>query len=357
MTTTPTTATDSVLSVRDLSVTFVGSGREVPAVRGVSFDLMAGEVLGVVGESGSGKSVTSLSLMGLLPSTARVEGSVHLGDTEVVGAPDARLREMRGRDIGIVFQDPMTTLNPVLRVGPQVIEGLRVHDMLTRRELDQRSVDLLTEVQIPDPAARVRAYPHEFSGGMRQRAVIAMAMATRPKVIIADEPTTALDVTVQAQVLSVLKQIQEETGSAVILITHDLGVIAEMADRVMVMYAGRVVETGPVEEIFARPQHPYTVGLMTSLPRLDADLDRLEPIAGQPPTPGRLPSGCPFHPRCPIGHDRELCRTEEPPLRVVAERRTSACHFPEEVASIGDTDFSALEESLADELVVDEEAI
>jgi oligopeptide/dipeptide ABC transporter ATP-binding protein len=325
---------NTVLSVHDLNVSFVGSGRTVPAVRGVSFDLSRGEVLGVVGESGSGKSVTALSLMGLLPETAEVSGSVRLDDTEIVGASDRQLQAMRGRDIGIIFQDPMTTLNPVVRIGTQVTEGLVVHNLASRHEAMSRAAGLLREVQIPDPAARARAYPHQFSGGMRQRAVIAMTMATRPKVIIADEPTTALDVTVQAQVLSVLKQVQVDTGSAVILITHDLGVIAEMADRVMVMYAGKVVETGPVEEIFANPQHPYTVGLISSLPRLDADLERLEPIPGQPATPGNLPSGCPFHPRCPLRRGREVCRTEEPPLLVLGPGRATACHFPEEVPDL-----------------------
>jgi len=329
-----TPTTDPVLSVRDLEVSFVGSGRRVPAVRGVDFDLAPGEVLGVVGESGSGKSVTALSLIGLLPETAEVSGSVMMGGTQVVGAEPEELREMRGRDIGIVFQDPMTTLNPVLRVGPQVTEGLQVHDMLPRRELSSKAKDLLAEVHIPDPASRARQYPHEFSGGMRQRAVIAMTVATRPKIIIADEPTTALDVTVQAQVLQVLKQIQADTGSAVILITHDLGVIAEMADRVMVMYAGRVVETGSVEEIFADPRHPYTVGLMSSLPRLDAELERLVPIAGQPPTPGQLPPGCPFNPRCPLGYDRQKCQSEEPPLIELGPGRGSACHYHDEVPQL-----------------------
>jgi peptide/nickel transport system ATP-binding protein len=338
-----------VVSVRDLSITFVGSGRRVGAVRGIDFDLMAGEVLGIVGESGSGKSVTALALMGLLPDTAVVEGSIVVGDTQVVGGDPEELRKMRGRDIGLIFQDPMTTLNPVLRVGPQVVEGLRVHGMAPRGDIDRRAEDLLREVHIPDPADRVNQYPHEFSGGMRQRAVISMAMATRPSVIIADEPTTALDVTVQAQVLDVLKQMQEQTGTAVILITHDLGVIAEMADRVLVMYSGRVVETGPVEEIFADPQHPYTVGLMSSLPRLDADLDRLVPIPGQPPTPGALPTGCPFHPRCPIGHDRERCSTDEPGLTVLRAGRGTACHYPEEIAALAEAVFSGVEVFTGDE--------
>lgn len=326
--------TTPIVSVRNLSVTFVGSGRSVPAVRGVDFDLYPGEVLGVVGESGSGKSVTALSMVGLLPETAQVGGSVTVAGTEVIGAPEETIRKMRGRDIGIVFQDPMTTLNPVQNVGTQVTEGLFVHDLAPRSEATKRATELLREVQIPDPQARIHQYPHQFSGGMRQRAVIAMAIATRPSVIIADEPTTALDVTVQAQVLNVLKKVQEDTGATVILITHDLGVIAEMADRVIVMYAGRVVERGSVEDIFARPQHPYTVGLMSSLPRLDMDLDRLVPIPGQPPSADDLPTGCPFNPRCPIGRDREICSSEEPPLHEIGEGRQTACHFPDEVRGL-----------------------
>ena len=320
-----------VLTVRDLNVDFVTRGHRVNVVRGVDFDLLPGEVVGLVGESGSGKSVTALSLMGLLAETAEVRGSIRLSGTEVVGASASTMDRVRGDDIGIVFQDPMTTLNPVLRVGPQVVEGLRAHQMVPKRQLGERAVELLTDVRISDAEARARQYPHQFSGGMRQRAVIAMAMATRPKVIIADEPTTALDVTVQAQVLEVLRTIQRETGAAVVLITHDLGVIAEMADRVMVMYAGRVVETGSVGELFANPQHPYTVGLLSSLPRLDADLDRLVPIPGHPPTPGQLPVGCPFHPRCALSGGRVECSNSEPALEVIAPGRAVACHFHDEV--------------------------
>ena len=327
---------EPVLTVKGLTVSFVGSGRDVPAVRGIDFELFPGEVLGVVGESGSGKSVTALSLMGLLPDTARVGGSVQMDGTEIVGADDEVVRQMRGRKMGIIFQDPMTTLNPVLRVGPQITEGIFVHGLAPRSSGGKKAAALLKEVHIPDPDARTRQYPHQFSGGMRQRAVIAMTMATTPDVIIADEPTTALDVTVQAQVLSVLKQVQEDTGSAVILITHDLGVIAELADRVMVMYAGRVVETGPVHDIFARPRHPYTIGLMSSQPRLDLDVDRLVPIPGQPPSPDSLPSGCPFHPRCPIGENRPECADTEPALVTFGPGRATACHFPDEAAALAE---------------------
>jgi peptide/nickel transport system ATP-binding protein len=325
---------EPVLSVRGLEVTFIGGGRPVPAVRGVDFDVYPNEVLGIVGESGSGKSVTSLAITGLLPDTARVAGSIRLGDVEVTEAEPEILRQMRGQDVGMIFQDPTTTLNPVFTIGRQVTEGQVAHGQIAAQRARERGIELLREVDIPDPTGRVAQYPHQFSGGMRQRAVIAMAMAGRPRLIIADEPTTALDVTVQAQVLSVLAKRQADTGAAVILITHDLGVIAEVAHRVAVMYGGLIVETGSVEEIFKRPRHPYTVGLLQSLPRIDARDERLVPIPGQPPNPARLPSGCTFHPRCPIGRDRERCRIEEPPLRDVGEGHRSACHYAEEVAQL-----------------------
>jgi peptide/nickel transport system ATP-binding protein len=320
-----------VLSVRNLTVGFAGARGVVPVVRGVDFDVGAQEVLGIVGESGSGKSVTALALTGLLPATARVGGSIRLGETEVIGAARETLRRMRGRDVGMVFQDPMTALNPVLPVGRQVTEGQVAHGTLAARAAPARAVALLREVDIADPAGRAGQFPHQFSGGMRQRVVLAMAMAGRPRLIIADEPTTALDVTVQAQVLAVLARRRAETGAAVILITHDLGVVAETADRVAVMYAGRIVETGPVADIFARPRHPYTAALLRSLPRLDeSDGARLAPIPGQPPTPGRLPSGCAFRPRCPVGRDRPICAAEEPAL---AGAHPAACHFAAEAAA------------------------
>jgi peptide/nickel transport system ATP-binding protein len=322
---------EPVLSVRALDVAFVGSGRPVPAVRGIDLDVHANEVLGIVGESGSGKSVTSLAISGLLPPTARVRGSIRLGGVEITDADRETLRRMRGVDVGMVFQDPTTTLNPVFTIGRQLTEGQVAHGRLRTDAACGRAVELLREVDIPDPAGRVIQYPHQFSGGMRQRAVIAMAMAGQPRLIIADEPTTALDVTVQAQVLSLLARRQAETGAAVILITHDLGVIAEMAHRVAVMYGGRIVESGPVEQIFARPRHPYTVALLRSLPRLDGGAARLEPIPGQPPAPANLPPGCAFHPRCAVARDRARCRSEEPALRAAGPAHLSACHFAEEV--------------------------
>ena len=325
---------DPVLSVRALEVTFVGSGRPVPAVRGVDFDVHANEVLGIVGESGSGKSVTSLAIAGLLPETARVRGSVRLGDVAVTTADRESLRQMRGRDVGMIFQDPTTTLNPVLPIGRQVTEGQVAHGQIPPRMARARAIELLREVDIPDPAGRIDQYPHQFSGGMRQRVVIAMAMAGRPRLIIADEPTTALDVTVQAQVLSLLAKRRIETGAAVILITHDLGVIAEVAHRVAVMYGGRIVESAPVVDLFSRPRHPYTVGLLRSLPRIDSVDERLVPIQGQPPIPAKLPSGCSFHPRCPIGRERPQCATEDPPLLPVGESHLAACHFADEVVPL-----------------------
>ncbi|MDQ4136214.1 MAG: ABC transporter ATP-binding protein [Pseudomonadota bacterium] len=324
---------EPVLSVRGLEVAFVGSGRPVSAVRGIDFDVHADEVLGIVGESGSGKSVTSLAVSGLLPEAARVSGSIRLNGIEVTTAPVETLRRLRAEDVGFIFQDPTTTLNPVLTVGRQITEGQVANGRLAAGQARERAIELLREVDIADPAGRAVQYPHQFSGGMRQRAVIAMAMAGRPKLIIADEPTTALDVTVQAQVLSVLARRQAETGAAVILITHDLGVVAEVAHRVAVMYGGRIVETGPVEEIFKRPRHPYTVALLQSIPRIDTAEARLDPIPGQPPTPTDLPPGCPFQPRCAIGHDRAICAAEDPALRPVGVMQRAACHFAEEAGT------------------------
>jgi peptide/nickel transport system ATP-binding protein len=315
--------TQPVASIRDLRIAF----GPVEVVRGVSFDVAPNEVLGIVGESGSGKSVTALALAGLLLPVARISGSVQLGEIEVTTADAETLRKMRGRAIGLVFQDPTTSLNPVFAIGRQVIEGQVAHGTVPRGEASKRATALLREVEISDPAARATQYPHQFSGGMRQRAVIAMAMAGRPKLIIADEPTTALDVTVQAQVLGLLARRQAESGAAVVLITHDLGVIAETAHRVAVMYAGRIVETAPVAAIFAHPRHPYTRALLNSLPRLDADRERLDPIPGQPASPAALPPGCPFAPRC--GHAQARCTESEPALRDLGDGQAAACHFAE----------------------------
>jgi oligopeptide/dipeptide ABC transporter ATP-binding protein len=304
---------DSALDVRDLRVTFRSEAGRVRAVRGVSFALAPGRTLGIVGESGSGKSATALAIMGLLPATAGVEGSVRLGGRELVGLDDAAFSAIRGRDIGMVFQDPLSALTPVLSIGQQLAEGLDAHQDLPRERVRARSIELLDLVGIPDPTARLKSYPHELSGGMRQRVMIAIAIANRPRLIIADEPTTALDVTIQAQVLEALRAAQRETGAAVVLITHDLGIVAGLADDVLVMYAGRPVEYGSVEDIFYRPTMPYTMGLLAAIPRPDvAKAGRLVPIEGNPPSLIDLPPGCPFAPRCPIVQDR--CRDREPDL-------------------------------------------
>ncbi|HEX6456715.1 MAG TPA: ABC transporter ATP-binding protein [Solirubrobacterales bacterium] len=298
-----------LLSVRDLRVGFATEGGLLQAVDGVNFDLGAGEVLAIVGESGSGKSVTAQTLIGLTRSkNSRIEGSVKLEGEELIDAPDATMRRLRGERIAMIFQDPMTSFNPVYRLSNQVIEAIRAHkgEKVGKEEARQRVVELFDAVGIPDPERRVDDYPHEFSGGMRQRAMIAMALALEPDVLIADEPTTALDVTIQAQILRLLEDLNRERGLATILITHDLGVVAEVADRVLVMYAGRIVEEGTLDEIFYDPQHPYTWGLLGSLTRLDRPRPhRLPQIAGSPPSLLDLPEGCSFRPRCP--HEFSKC--------------------------------------------------
>ncbi|MET9290322.1 ABC transporter ATP-binding protein [Streptomyces sp. NPDC003077] len=300
----------------DLHVSFPSEAGPVHAVRGVSYAVRPGEVLGIVGESGSGKSVSSMAVLGLLPDTAEVKGSVKLGGRELLGLRDAEMSKIRGKGIGMVFQDPLSALTPVYSVGNQIVEALRVHQDLDKKAARARAIELLDVVGIPDPRRRVDAFPHEFSGGMRQRAVIAMAIANDPQVIIADEPTTALDVTIQAQVLDVLKTAQEVTGAAIVMITHDLGVIAGFADRVQVMYAGRPVESGTVDDVYYGPRMPYTIGLLGSIPRLDeTERTALTPVHGNPPSMSDLAPGCPFAPRCPIAVDR--CRESEPELLTV----------------------------------------
>ncbi len=303
-----------LLSVRDLRVGFATEAGRLQAVDGVSFDLPPGGVLAIVGESGSGKSVTAQTILGLTRShNATIEGSVRLGDSELLDAGEAELRQVRGERIGMVFQDPMTSFNPVYRIGAQISEAIRTHrDSVSKAEARARAVELLESVGIPDAARRVDDYPHEFSGGMRQRAMIAMALALEPEVLIADEPTTALDVTIQAQILRLLERLNRERNLATILITHDLGVVAEVADRVIVMYAGRVIEEGTLDEIFYDPQHPYTWGLLGSLTRIDRPRpDRLPQISGVPPSLISLPEGCAFRTRCP--HEFAKC-AQQPPL-------------------------------------------
>jgi oligopeptide/dipeptide ABC transporter ATP-binding protein len=323
----------SLLCIRDLEVTFSTEEGMVKAVRGVNLDVQPGETLGVVGESGSGKSVTMLAMMGLLPRTATITGSATYRGQELLGKRGA-VKMFRGGKIAMIFQDPLTALNPVQRVGNQIAEGIMAHQpALGRDGAKRRAVEMLERVGIPQPGTRARQYPHEFSGGMRQRAMIAMAIANDPDVLIADEPTTALDVTVQAQILEVIKEAQLLTESAVVFITHDLGVIARLADRVQVMYAGRVAELGGVDDMFEHPTHPYTRGLLESLPKLDAETagDRLNPIPGAPPSMLNPPSACAFHPRCPMA--QEECATITPELRFIRDSQSSACHFAEEVTN------------------------
>jgi oligopeptide/dipeptide ABC transporter ATP-binding protein len=324
---------EPILSIKDLTVEFETEDGIVQAVTDVTYDLMPGEVLGVVGESGSGKSVSMLSILGLSPQGRIPRGEAIFKGRNLLKMSRRELREIRGGDMAMIFQDPMTSLNPVLSVGDQIVEAVLAHNHGWKDEqARKRAIELLEVVGVPYAERRVDQYPHEFSGGMRQRAMIAMAIANNPSVLIADEPTTALDVTIQAQIVEVLKAARQETHAAIVLITHDLGLIAELADRVVVMYAGRVVELADVFTIFNEPRHPYTVGLMNSLARLDVDQEWLEPIPGQPPSMIAPPPGCAFHPRCTFSQGRLLCRTEIPALLQIGDvEHVSRCHFAEEL--------------------------
>lgn len=321
-----------LLEVNNLSISFQTHSGALAAIEDVSFRLQPGDILGLVGESGSGKTVTVSSLVGLLPDNARINrGQVWYQGRDLLTLSERELEEVRGREIATVFQDPMTSLNPVMRVGHQIAEALRIHGA-TGREARHRTLDLLDLVGIPSPSERYRQFPHEMSGGMRQRVGIAIAIANQPAVLIADEPTTALDVTIQAQVLEVLAEGCGATGASMILVTHDLGVIAEIANRVAVMYGGRIVETGPVETIFSHPRHPYTVGLFTSLPRLDGEVEHLRPIPGVPPTLAARPSGCSFHTRCALSKGRAPCSEQIPELASLGSGQSGACHYLSETA-------------------------
>jgi oligopeptide/dipeptide ABC transporter ATP-binding protein len=324
-----------VLSVRDLGVSFGTKRGTARVVRGLDYDLARGETLAIVGESGSGKSVSTLALTKLIPMPpGRVTGTAHLGEVDLIGLSEQELLPYRGRRIGFVFQDPMTSLNPVHMIGRQLTEGMRHHLQLSERDARDRAVELLRQVGIPGAEHRLDDYPHQFSGGMRQRVVIAIGLSCGPDILVADEATTALDVTTQAQIVDLVGQLQADLGMAVIWITHDLGVVAGIADRVLVMYAGEVVEQASVEELFARPRHPYTVGLLASLPVLgDLDRDELTAIPGLPPSATALPPGCSFHPRCTF-RDDPRCEHERPPLTEVApgHRVRSFYTVPEEVA-------------------------
>jgi oligopeptide/dipeptide ABC transporter ATP-binding protein len=319
---------EPLLSVQDLRVQFWTGSGTVYAVNGISFDVAPGETLGIVGESGCGKSVTALALLGLLPRAGRVKtGNAGFQGRDLLNLKDRELRKLRGHQIAMIFQDPMTSLNPVLTIGRQLREPLETHFGLSRKEATVRARDLLDRVGIPGAASRLNDYPHQFSGGMRQRAMIAMALAGRPKLLIADEPTTALDVTIQAQILALLRELVAEEDTALILITHDLGVVAGMCERVNVMYAGMFMETGSAEQLFATPRHPYTLGLLQSVPRLDAARRaKLQPIEGAPRNMLRPPSACPFQPRC--RYEVDLSRKEVPPLVEIEPGHKIACFNP-----------------------------
>ena len=318
---------DTLLRITDLTVDFRTDDGQVHAVRGIDLTVDDGEIVAIVGESGSGKSVSMLSVLGLHPAgRTDITGRIDWKGENLLEVKTERLRNVRGDEISMIFQDPLTALNPVHRVGFQITEMLHAHRDISRADATKRAVEMLGSVGIPQPETRVRNYPHEFSGGMRQRAMVAMALSCDPALIIADEPTTALDVTVQAQVLELLAKAAREAGRAMILITHDLGVVAGLADRVAVMYAGRVVEEGEVFGLFADPTHPYTVGLLQSLPRLDSDDAELVPIAGQPPSMLAPPAGCAFHPRCPLADEAAGCMTVMPELVEVGDGHRSACH-------------------------------
>jgi len=314
-----------LLSLSDYRVNFPTARGDVQAVRGIDLEVRRGEMLAVVGESGSGKSVTFLGLMGLLPPSTKISGSAKLLGTELVGANTKKVRRMCGNDIAMIFQDPLSALNPVQRIVVQITEMLQSHQEISKADAMKRTVELLDMVGIPQPDERAKQYPHEFSGGMRQRVMIAMAIANNPKVLIADEPTTALDVTVQAQILELLQQVQKELGAAVVLITHDLGVVARVADRVQVMYAGRVVERGELMPLFDHPSHPYTRGLMASLPMEDGQ--RLKPIQGAPPNMLQPPKGCAFHARCDFA--TEACTGDIPELRPFGDLETACVRVNE----------------------------
>ncbi|WP_433058436.1 ABC transporter ATP-binding protein [Dactylosporangium sp. CS-033363] len=322
---------ESFLDVRDLRIHFNTDDGVVKAVDGLTFQLERGETLGIVGESGSGKSVTSLGILGLhRRGSAKISGEVWLDGEELIGASPERVRLLRGDKMSMIFQDPLTAMHPYYTVGAQIIEAYRVHHKVSKNEARKRAIEMLDRVGIPQPQKRVDDYPHQFSGGMRQRAMIAMSLVNNPQLLIADEPTTALDVTVQAQILDLIRDLQSEFNSAVIIITHDLGVVAEVADEILVMYGGKCVEHATAETIFRRPEHPYAWGLLSSMPRVDREVrDRLVPIKGSPPSLINLPSGCSFHPRCPYVERNGIpCKTVEPTLAEGTPEHGVACHIP-----------------------------
>jgi len=317
--------TDKILDIKNLRTHFVTDQGEVPAVDGIDFYIKKGEIIGVVGESGCGKSVTSLSIMRLIPNPPGkiVGGSVEFKGEDLLRATESRIRKLRGNEIAMIFQEPMTSLNPVFTIGDQMGEPVRLHRKMNKRDAREHTIDMLKKVGIPRPEQIVNEYPHRLSGGMRQRVMIAMAMSCNPALLIADEPTTALDVTIQAQILDLMRSLNQQSGTSIMMITHDLGVVAETCDRVVVMYAGKVVEEGTVEGIFKNPQHPYTKGLIQSVPRMDGSLDRLYSIPGNVPNPGFMPKGCRFAPRC--GEAMDPCYEEMPKLITLKEGHQCRC--------------------------------
>ncbi len=331
----PSSPAEPLLDVADLRVHIPSPRGLVEAVDGVSFCVGRGEVIGIVGESGCGKSMLALSIMGLVPEPGRVaNGRIELDGRDLLALSERGMRRVRGSEIGMIFQDPSASLNPVMRVGRQIRETIEAHRAVTSSEARRRSIDMLRAVRIPEPEVRAADYPHQYSGGMRQRVMIAIGMANRPKLLIADEPTTALDVTVQAQIMELLRAMNEETGTAIILITHNIALVSRFCSRVLVMYAGRIIEAGPTREVFANPRHPYTTALLKAVPRVDARLDEgLTAIEGRPPDLARKPAGCAFHPRCTLR--REICLSEEPPTAAVGGGRTARCWVAAEAAEIG----------------------
>lgn len=314
----------ALLDVSDLTVTFQTNDGPVNAVNGLSFDVAEKETLAIVGESGSGKSQTAFAIMGLLAKNGGATGRVEFDGADLLSLSKRQLNKVRSNQIGMIFQDPMTSLNPYIRVSDQMAEVLQLHKGLSKRDAIAEAVQMLDAVRIPDAKARISMFPHEFSGGMRQRIMIAMALLCRPRLLIADEPTTALDVTVQAQIMKLLGEIREEFNTAVILITHDLGIVADFCDRTLVLYGGQIMEEGPTGDVFADPAHPYTKGLLKAVPRLDRDTETLQTIAGEPPDMSHLPAGCPFSPRCEIA--RDYCSTRPLVLEPLDDNRTRACH-------------------------------